>query len=609
MQSFLRVVVMSDEALRIMQAQNQASADMIDRSLAELFPQKSFDEAAYLRAYPDVAAAIVRGDVRSGYLHFIHYGLREGRTPPGLRQEPKNRLIRFSTGGGPSHGLAHLAHHFESLMVTRSGGVFVIGWMDDSLSPVDCIRIIGGGWRLAIEGSALARVRRRDVEDALSSHGNHAFGYFGFVFGGEPIDANGEFKVEICLSDGRTSSVVTVAKQLDDNKMRDTVLSYLASAHHFGNPQVRAIACADAGLGIEIVNHNRSITDGILASRYVEKFGPRRRKSLGSIIVCLYGRMEYLFVQNALFCGRPGIEDYEFVYVCNSPELAETLLREARIASRIYGLDQTVVILPGNAGFGGANNAAVQVAETDRLLITNPDVFPYDNDWAAKHTSLIGNLPREQTQLFGAPLYYDNGSLMHGGMYFEVDKGPSREDDRTIEWQLLRVEHYGKGAPPGTARFLKPRPVPAVTGAFISCDRAWFEQLGGFTEDYVFGHYEDADLCLKSIQAGAVPWLHDLKLWHLEGKGSTRLPVHDGGSTINRWLFSATWGEFISENLVGPNPTHPAFQPGEEADSSGAPEPKKATKATIGPIDDPVDAVLGKTVRAANTKRSRNSAV
>src|SRR5262249_59446764 len=111
-----------------------------------------------------------------------------------------------------------------------------------------------------------------------------------------------------------------------------------------------------------------------------------------------------------------GIEDYEFIYVCNSPELAEPLLRDARIASSAYDVDQTLIILPGNAGFGAANNAAVNFAQTDRVLIVNPDVFPYDPDWAAKHTEVVEQLPRPQTSLFGVPLYYDDGSLMHGRM-------------------------------------------------------------------------------------------------------------------------------------------------------------------------------------------------
>ncbi len=152
-----------------------------------------------------------------------------------------------------------------------------------------------------------------------------------------------------------------------------------------------------------------------------------------------------------MFSGKPGIDDYEFVYICNSPEIADTILREARTASMMYDIDQTLIILPGNAGFGAANNEAVRHAETDRIVIMNPDVFPYDQDWARLHTAIVETCPREQTRLFGAPLYYDNGSLMHGGMYFEVDKGPSVVVDRAVEWQLGAGRALWKGRPTGYA--------------------------------------------------------------------------------------------------------------------------------------------------------------
>jgi len=551
---------MSDEASRIILEQRGQPVDVVDPSLIELFPPDMFDEAAYLLAYPDVATAMQRGEVRSGYIHFVRYGIREGRMPPGLGTEPRNRLIPFAPTTESKATNLYLAQSFETLTVSRSGGVFIIGWIDDSASPVDCIRVVGPEWRLTFDGAALARIRRYDVEEALGQRVGHTYGYFGFLFAGKQIDPYGVFRIEICTKDRRVATHDASANLMDDLELRNTVLSYLAAAPHFGNAQVKGIACVDRGLGGQILSHNGYITKRILASPYVERFGSRRRKHLGSIVVCLYGKVEFLFIQNALFSGGPGIEDYEFIYVCNSPELAESLLREARIAANVYGLDLTVVILPGNAGFGGANNAAVRFAETDRILIVNPDVFPYDRDWAAKHTAVVRNLPVEQTRLFGAPLYYDDGSLMHGGMYFEVDSGPSVDHEKTFHWQLIRVEHYGKGAPPDTARFISPRPVPAVTGAFISCERRWFERLGGFIEDYVFGHYEVAVICLKSIQAGNVPWLQDIKLWHLEGKGSTRLPVHEGGSLVNRWLFSSNWGSYIFDNLLGQEPPHPVFQ-------------------------------------------------
>jgi GT2 family glycosyltransferase len=481
------------------------------------------------------------------------------RSQTDATEDSESRVSRFAPSNFSASVNPTLLHAFESLVMSRSGGVMIVGWIVDADAPIDRIRVVGREWSVTFEHTALARVRRRDVEESLGIRTGYSFGYFGFVFVDEQIDPNGDFKIEICLKSGWITTVDVVPTLRDDSGLRDLVLSYLAAVEHFGNQQVGGVTSADSGLGAEIVVHSRSITDRIVASPYVERFGPRTRKHIGSIIVCLYGKMEYIFLQNCLFSQGPGIKDYEFIYICNSPELAESLLGEARISSRIYDIDQTIVILPGNAGFGGANNAAVNFAQTGRLLIMNPDVFPYDLDWAEKHTTVVNALPQEQTKLFGAPLYYDNGSLMHGGMYFEIDKGPSRRGDRTVEWQLARVEHYGKGAPADAARFLRPRPVPAVTGAFISCDRPWFEQLGGFTEDYVFGHYEDADLCLKSIQAGTAPWLHDIKLWHLEGHGSTRLPVHEGGSIVNRWLFSANWGPYISANLLGPNPQHPAF--------------------------------------------------
>jgi GT2 family glycosyltransferase len=550
---------MSDPASPLSKERNAQSGDGAIDDLIRIFPVETFDEAGYLRAYPDVAEALSNGLIKSGYIHFISNGLREGRMPSALKNEPRGRLIQYSTAFSPA-GILPFAQNVETIVISKGGGVLVIGWVDDGDSSIDVIRILGRNWRLTFEGGSLARVRRQDVEDSLGRNVSHAYGYFGFLFADQVTDASGDFRVEVCLKDGRSTSSVLVARLVEELELRNIVLSYLAAAGHFGNAQVKGIACIDRGLGVELIRHNRGITDRVTASPYIERFGPWTHRHRASIVVCLYGKIEYLFVQNALFSMGRGIEDYEFIYVCNSPELAESLLREAQVASSIYGIDQTIVILPGNAGFGGANNAAVRAATTDRILIVNPDVFPYDRDWAAKHTDIVASLPLDQTRLFGAPLYYDDGSLMHGGMYFEVDSGPSTEGGRTVQWQLVRVEHYGKGAPASSGAYTSPRPVPAVTGAFISCDRAWYEKLGGFTEDYIFGHYEDADLCLKSIEAGALPWLQDIKMWHLEGKGSTRLPVHNGGSLVNRWIFSSKWGATISDGLLGPHPANPAFR-------------------------------------------------
>ena len=313
-------------------------------------------------------------------------------------------------------------------------------------------------------------------------------------------------------------------------------------------------------MGGELLRLNQRIVEKFSVSPYVERFGPAFGTLKGSILVCLFGKAEYLFLQAALYSELAGIDDYEFIYVSNSPELSDRILSEAQIASRIYGMQITVVILSGNAGFGVANNVAAKVARSDRLVILNPDVFPKDPSWAKRHSDLLAERPAHETRIFGVPLYYDDGSLMHGGMHFEMDRGVTVDDGRNVTWHLLRVEHYGKGAPSNRNPYTEARPVPAVTGAFISCGKAWFERLGGFSSNYIFGHYEDADLCLKSVEAGVAPWMQDLKMWHLEGKGSLRLPVHEAGSLVNRWVFTSRWGAFVTDGLLGPEPSQLALR-------------------------------------------------
>ncbi len=460
-------------------------------------------------------------------------------------------------------------HNIEIVTISEQGGIFINGWIDDTGDKLRTVLISGSDGYVTLDGGALARTYRGDVQAALSVPSPHEFGFWCFA-DNESIQRRGNVaNVDLLMDSGARQRVEVSIRRADQTGLRNEVLSYLASAQHLGNPQIEAVAGLENYIGRQIIDFNLRMSRRFASQPYVERFGGHTKKHKGSIVVCLYGKPEYFFLQNSLFSNRPGIENYEFVYICNSPELAEPLLRDAHIASRAYDIDQTLVILPGNAGFGAANNAAVNFAQTNRLLIVNPDVFPCDQDWAVKHIDTVEQLPREQTNIFGVPLYYDDGSLMHGGMYFEADRGVSMEQSSFKSRMFLRVEHYGKGAPPLAAKFIKSRPVPAVTGAFMSLDRNWFENIGGFSEDYVLGHYEDADLCLKSLQKGISPWMHDIKLWHLESKGSHRLLVHEGASIVNRWLFNKQWAGKVIPNLLGQSPNLSLLEQATESTSFG----------------------------------------
>lgn len=518
-----------------------------------------FDEETYLRLNPDVRQAVAAGTFRSGLDHYERYGRAEGRPCRAAGQGMRDRVVLTGNPATSREQPKIGAAAVDAVIVSRSGGIFIVGWVNDPVDPLDSIELYFTAWSITFDGAGLARLRRPDAEKALGNTRPHAFGFWGFNFAGQALPA-GSCNAVLRLKSGAEASYVLVSEQVEDDDLRTIVLGHLAETQYFGNPYFEAVLAIERTIGQQIVDFNKLLSRRAITSPYAERFGASGRRYKASLVVCLYGRPEYMFLQNALFARQPGMADVEFIYVCNSPHLAEQLLKEARLCQNIYGLDMSLILLNSNGGFGAANNVATQFASSDRLVIMNPDVFPHDPHWVLKHTEAVETLPPEQTALFGAPLYYDDGSLMHAGMYFSCDTAPSFVNGRKLETSLLRVEHYGKGAPPDTAQFVKSRKVPAVTGALTSVARPWFEKLGGFTQDYVFGHYEDADFCLKSIAAGRFPWLHDLRLWHLEGKGSTRKPEHEGGSIVNRWLFSKTWLDTVQRGLMGPEPAHPGLR-------------------------------------------------
>jgi hypothetical protein len=65
----------------------------------------------------------------------------------------------------------------------------------------------------------------------------------------------------------------------------------------------------------------------------------------------------------------------------------------------------------------------------------------------------------------------------------------------------------------------------------------------------------------------------------LEGKGSTRLPVHEGGSYVNRGIFSDRWDPLIAAGLEGRRPSHPLLNPQATPKPTVAPRPVEPDKS------------------------------
>jgi GT2 family glycosyltransferase len=249
-----------------------------------------------------------------------------------------------------------------------------------------------------------------------------------------------------------------------------------------------------------------------------------------SIIIPLYGRLDFLEQQLAQFVHDPQIRQADLIYVLDSPELSDALRDTAAQLAQLYRVPFRVVTLRRNAGFAGANNMGASVAHGRLLLLLNSDVLPDRAGWLGKMVAFYDSTPR--IGALGAKLLYEDDSLQHAGMYFSRLAGTSLWENR----------HYFKGLHRSLPAANVARPVPAVTGACTLIQRSLYQEIGGLQGAYVQGDYEDSDLCLRLIEEGYENWyLPEAELYHLEGQ-SYALGARQLNGRYNTWLHTHLWG-------------------------------------------------------------------
>jgi hypothetical protein len=105
----------------------------------------TFDEEAYLRLYPDVAAAVTRGEAISGWHHYRHFGQNEGRRPndfdadfylsaypvaardiaAGKAASPLHHYLRIGQGRGYLPNIRAPRRDCAALPKSRFGGLWI----------------------------------------------------------------------------------------------------------------------------------------------------------------------------------------------------------------------------------------------------------------------------------------------------------------------------------------------------------------------------------------------------------------------------------------------------------------------------------------------------
>lgn len=541
-----------------------------------VFPK--FRESAYLDNNPDVKEGIDASRHRDALQHYLSHGIDECREPK-LNREPLN-----------------LAGVVERFAVSESGYFTIFGWLGDEGVEPPIWRLVAPEFTVEISSDAIFRHRRQDVE---TGYRDGAYDYGFVIFGRTPskLLLKQSLLVQARSKAGHFQASAT-PELWSDKRLLDTLLVRFknAQSHRGLDAGMYEFLSGSAGETLVALFGNHARVNS--RAPYVETFRPRPVKR--SFLTVLFGSVEPMLLQPALF-HRAGVDFGQWIYVCNSPEDGNAALRIGKMTAELYDVMITVVVMADNVGFGAANNCGVSYAKSDSIYAVNPAVYPLKSQIEPLRRTLaerrLGNI------LWGGLLFYDDQNLMHSGMYLEHDvfiRGQAlshlAQEGQQTGIKLARVEHFDQGAPFVEEHWGRPKFVPAISGALMAFDKRCFENLGGFSTRYIYGHYEDADLSLRWAQeSGPVAIDPDLRFVHLDGQGSkAKGEQYRGAQLANRFLFSArhqklfvdypermtatgalTEAEFEDE-LSGPEAQHDNQQTETEAGEleQSAPEPK-----------------------------------
>jgi GT2 family glycosyltransferase len=260
-------------------------------------------------------------------------------------------------------------------------------------------------------------------------------------------------------------------------------------------------------------------------------FGGQPRDPRQSIIVPLYGRMEFMEYQIGLLAAQGCTLDTELIYVLDDPPKRRELQILSESLHLRFGLPFRLVMLSHNMGFAPANNIGLSHARGEFVCFLNSDVFPGTPDWMER---LVARLETDASLgTVGPLLLFEDGSVQHEGM--EVEPIP-------LFGNLLFPLHTRKGWRPRVAVGLVREKF--ITGACMVMRRSLAQELGGFDESYAIGDFEDTDLCLKiGSRDLACAVDHNVQLYHLERKSqdSPGQRWRMNLTLYNAWVHRCRW--------------------------------------------------------------------
>ncbi len=419
-------------------------------------------------------------------------------------------------------------HAAVDIALSLQGGLLAGGWTKDptfTLAGIDYLREDGtvlpldGNW---YEFPAWSR-------DAKTKAKTDVTGFIAWLPLDEPLGPLLQPRFQLRLASGAVKPLVPKPQPFEPAAQRNRILRAVPPQHAVDDAFLTILAPA-----LQCVEHALGKTTGI---DHTKDYGQPRQAPLVSIVVPLYRVLDFLRFQLSGMATDPWLaENAEIIFVLDSPEIEDETKHMLGGLHILHGLPMKLVVMSRNGGYARACNAGARFARGTVLVMLNSDVVPRGPGWL----QLLAQPLLEQRKLgaIGPKLIFEDGSLQHAGLYFG-------RDQRGI-WLN---HHFYKGMPGRYPPAQVARNVPGVTGACLVTRRETFERVGGYTEDYVIGDYEDSDLCLKIRRLGLqIAYEPAACLYHFERRSIRQSQDYMRGvaSQYNAWLHTQRWENDIA---------------------------------------------------------------
>ena len=413
----------------------------------------------------------------------------------------------------------------DEFIICPPHGAVVKGWLLGLPGYVKAVRIGSGPRSACIDFARTVPVQRPDVVQAIGARYGTLEPACGFIaYLPDVVTEGALLHVEVELHNGERG-----AKGITPSRKR-------------GNEAVRAV--------LEGIDCRYADVDGFFdavfgpavralsAERLAEPFeveqvayGVQPAKPECTLVIPLYGRIDYLEYQLALLSADPASRNLDILYVLDDPPQRLELLALAEVVYARFRLPFRLLLSSRNRGLGPASNLGLKAARAPFVAFVNSDVFPVTAGWIGKLVARLRKDPK--LGAVGPRLLYADGSIQHEGCFFR----PLAEFGG---WTF--VEHTNKGRRPSETGELVSAPM--ITAACLVMPMPLARELGGFDESYVIGDFEDADLCRRiARQKLAVAVDTSVVCHHLERQSQARLGGHwrMNLTLFNAWVHQRRW--------------------------------------------------------------------